>query len=224
MIESLATSYPVCELCSVLEVSRSGYYAWRHGGRGKRVQANQELAERIRAIHKQSRETYGSPRLTRQLHLEGIRCGHNRVARIMRECGLKGAQHARFSPRTTDSTHNDPVSPNRLQEGTVPTGPNQVWVSDITYIPTRDGWIYLSAFMDLWSRLIKGWTLRETLKSDLVSDAFLQAVFRHRPAPNLTVHSDRGCQYASREFPGHLPAHKTLGLGRQRSWIRMPPC
>jgi len=129
----------------------------------------------------------------------------------MRDCGLKGVQRARFRPRTTDSNHDDPISPNRLKEGIAITGPNQVWVADITYIPTKEGWTYLSAFLDLWSRAIKGWTLRETLKSNLVSDAFLQAVFRHRPAENVIVHSDRGSQYASREFRGHLAAQKALG-------------
>lgn len=211
MIHALATTYSVVELCAVLEVSRSGYYAWRNGGRGNRAKANGELAEHIREIHQKSRGVYGAPRITRELHARGYRCGHNRVARIMRACGLKGAKKAGFRPRTTQSNHDQPISPNRLGEGLVISGPNQVWVTDITYIPTREGWAYLSAFMDLGTRAIKGWALRDSLKTALVSDAFLQAVSRYRPADHLIVHSDRGCQYASREFRQHLVAHKALG-------------
>lgn len=211
MIQSLSATFGVSELCALLETSRSGYYAWRSGGRGKRARSERELTEQIQRAHRRSRGTYGSLRITKELQAQGTTCGHNRVARIMRDCGLKGVQRARFRPRTTDSNHGDPISPNRLKEGIAITGPNQVWVADITYIPTKEGWTYLSAFLDLWSRAVKGWTLRDTLKSNLVSDAFLQAVFRHRPAENLIVHSDRGSQYASREFRGHLAAHKALG-------------
>jgi len=211
VIQSLSATFGVSELCTLLETSRSGYYAWRSGDRGKRARDDRELAEQIQRVHRYSRGTYGSLRITKELQAKGTTCGHNRVARIMRDCGLQGVQRARFRPRTTNSDHNDPVSPNRLNEGIAVTGPNQVWVADITYIPTREGWAYLSAFLDLWSRAVKGWTLRDTLKSDLVSDAFLQAVYRHRPAENLIVHSDRGSQYASREFRGQLAAHKALG-------------
>jgi transposase InsO family protein len=210
MIRTMATEYAVRELCETFEVSRSGYYAWRNGGRGNRAKANAELADRIVQVHERSRGTYGSPRVTRALADDGIGCGRNRVARIMREQGLKGAQRGRFHPKTTDSHHDDPIAPNRLQEGVVLTEPNQVWVSDITYIPTREGWAYLAAFMDLETRTVKGWSLSDSLKSGLVVDAFLQAVFRYKPAPGLIVHSDRGCQYASALFREKLDAHKAL--------------
>lgn len=211
MIKTLATTYHVGELCEELSVSRSGYYAWRNGGRGNRADANSELAEHIQKIHKRSRGTYGSPRMTKELQAKGFRCGHNRVARIMRNTGLTGVKKAAFRPKTTDSNHDYPISPNRLGEGVEITTPNQVWVTDITYIPMREGWSYLAAFMDLGTRTIKGWTLRDSLKTELVVDAFRQAVFRYKPADNLIVHSDRGCQFASREFRQHLASHKALG-------------
>lgn len=206
-MRTLATTYRVHELCNVLDVSRSGYYAWRSGGRGNRAKANDQLAEHITRIHHQSRGNYGSPRVTRELHARGVHCGRNRVARIMRSTGLKGAQKGRYRPRTTDSNHDQPISPNRLREGLQAIAPNQVWVADITYIRTRNGWTYLSAFMDLATRAIKGWALRDTLKSELVIDAFNQAVSRFKPGKQLIVHSDRGCQYASREFRTHLDQH-----------------
>lgn len=210
MIHELATIYCVRELCEALGVSRSGYYAWHAGGRGSRAKANTELAEHIKDIHKQSRGTYGSPRVTRNLEARGLRCGHNRVAGIMRSLGLKGAQKAPFRPRTTNSKHDQPISPNRLGQGLQAMAPNQIWVADITYIPTKNGWTYLSAFMDLATRAIKGWTLRDTLKTEVVIDAFNQAVSRFKPDKQLIVHSDRGCQYASQEFRKHLELHNVL--------------
>jgi transposase InsO family protein len=133
----------------------------------------------------------------------------------MRELGLKGAQKARFRPRTTQSQHDLPVSPNRLAPLGKISRPNQVWSSDITYIPTRQGWVYLAAVLDLASRTIKGWALRDSLKTDLVIDALRQASFRYKPTPGLIVHSDRGSQYASRDFRRHLHQLKALSsMGR----------
>lgn len=215
MIQTLAAEYTVSELCEAFQVSRSGYYAWCTGGRGKRAQANAWLGEQVAAIHEQSRGNYGSPRVTRELAAQGIRCGRNRVARLMRAKGLKGVQRGRFHPKTTDSRHNEPIAPNRLEESLEVSKPNQVWVGDITYIPTHEGWTYLSAFMDLGTRSIKGWTVSDSLKSKLVVDAFLQAVFRHKPEPGLIVHSDRGSQYASSAFRTQLEAHHALpSMGR----------
>jgi transposase InsO family protein len=134
---------------------------------------------------------------------------------MMRDQGLRGVQKGRFRPKTTDSRHNRPVAPNRLQDGVEVTGSNQVWVSDITSIPTLEGWTFLSAFMDLGTRAVKGWALDDSLKSDLVVNAFLKAVFRYRPGPGLIVHSDRGCQYAGRKFRKHLRQHRALAsMGR----------
>lgn len=215
MICTMATEYTVSELCEVFEVSRSGYYAWRKGGRGERSQANAWLGEQIAAIHKQSRGNYGSPRITRELAARGIRCGRNRVARLMRIQGLQGVQRGRFHPKTTDSRHAGPFAPNRLEEPLEVSKPNQVWVGDITYIPTHEGWTYLSAFMDLGTRTVKGWSISDSLKAKLVVDAFLQAVFRHKPEPGLIVHSDRGSQYASSAYRTQLQAHHALpSMGR----------
>ena len=215
MIRQLATGQSIRELCGLFEVSSSGYYAWRRKGRGARTRANEILGKEIEEIHRESRQNYGSPRITKALHARGIRCGHNRVARIMREKGLRGVQKRRFRPRTTDSRHEHPISPNRLEQLQRVDGPNQAWAADITYVPTRQGWVYLAVVLDLGTRLIKGWSLRDSLHTKLVSEAFLRAVFKHRPPPGLIHHSDRGCQYASEEFRDLLTDHNALSsMGR----------
>jgi transposase InsO family protein len=210
MIRSLATESNVVELCHLHEVSTSGYYAWARRKPSRRAVANQALAEEIRQVHRESRKTYGSPRVTTTLRKHGWPCGRKRVARLMKQKGLHGVQKARFRPRTTDSRHDLPISPNRLADRPAVERHNQVWVSDITYLPTLEGWLYLAAFMDLKSRKIKGWTLRDHLRTELVESAFLQAVFREGPVPGLIVHSDRGSQYASRDFRQLLHQHRAL--------------
>jgi putative transposase len=214
-VQELATEHRVSEVCEVVEVSTSGYYRWLGRRPTRRERADEGLAEQIREVHKDSRRTYGSPRVTKALRSCGVRCGRKRVARIMRQEGLSGSRKARFRPRTTDSEHEYPLSPNRLAEGLQIDGPNQVWGSDITYIPTQEGWMYLAAVMDLGTRTVKGWNLKDTLRTELVSEAFTQAVVRYKPAAGLIVHSDRGCQYASDEFRALLARHKALGsMGR----------
>lgn len=211
MIEKLATQYPVSETCELFGVSTSGFYTWRQHKPCSHFHEDRRIGERIQVIHATSRKTYGYPRVRRALRLEGIRCSRRRVARLMRWHGLYGCRKARFRPQTTDSDHNGPISPNRLRTMAEVEAPNRVWVSDITYIPTREGWSYLAAVMDLGTRNVKGWSLKDTLKTDLVSDAFRQAVFRYRPDPGLIVHSDRGCQYASEPFRDLLARHDALG-------------
>lgn len=211
MIKERATDgHSIQDLCEAFEVSSSGYYAWVARKPSKRQESDSALAEKVQEIHKESRKTYGCPRITRKLRKQGVKCGKKRIARIMRENKIKGAQKARFRPRTTDSRHDDPISPNRLKLLADIDYLNQVWSSDITYIPTQEGWLYLAAFMDMKSRKIKGWCLRDHMKTDLVEDAFLQAVFRDKPAPGLIVHSDRGCQYASHQFRTLLDQHKAI--------------
>ena len=210
MIKELATNgHRVEELCELWTVSASGYYAWVKREPSKRRKADVVLAAEVQKIHKASRKTYGSPRITKQLRKTGVRCGRKRVARIMKQAAIKGVQKARFRPRTTDSRHDYPISPNRIAGMSIEVV-NQVWTSDITYIPTLEGWLYLAAFMDLKSRRIKGWRLRDHLKTGLVEDAFRQAVLRERPGPGLIVHSDRGCQYASHQFRHVLIQHQAL--------------
>lgn len=216
MIRMMAADYTVRELCEAFDVSRSGYYAWRQGKHGVRARANAELTERIAAIHLRSRGCYGSPRITHALAQEGMQCGHNRVARLMRQCGLRGVQRGRFRPKTTDSRHNGPIAPNRLKEIPAVRKPNQVWVADITYIPIQEGWAYLAAFMDLGTRTIKGWSFEETMSADLVVSAFQKAQFRYQPGPGLIVHSDRGSQYASTAFRRALATYHALpSMGRR---------
>lgn len=211
MIREKATDYAVVELCELMEVSSSGYYAWLKRGPSARLRANQQITRAIEEEHAKSRKSYGSPRIAIALRRRGIPCGKKRVARLMKNKGLKGAQKAPFRPTTTNSRHDDPISPNRLAALPMPEQVNAVWVGDITYIPTQEGWLYLAAFMDRKSRLIKGWAIRDHMRVDLVTEALSQAVWRHRPPRGLIIHSDRGSQYASRTFRTVMEDHGMLG-------------
>lgn len=198
-------------LCETLDVSRSGYYAWRRHEPSARARRDQELKAHIMEAHRLSRKVYGSPRVYRELVEAGVACGRHRVARLMRQEGLRGAQKRRFRPRTTDSRHNRPVHPNRLADRPAAARPDEVWVSDMTYIPTQEGWLYVSAFMDLASRRIKGWSARDDLLTEGVAEAFRRAVAPRSPPPGLIVHSDRGTQYASAAFTKLLEAYQLEG-------------
>lgn len=209
MIKNLATNVSVCDLCELFGVSTSGYYDWLGRKPSNRDKENRELGEQIMEIHRKSRKTYGNRRVTKALHANGNSCGKARVARLMKENGLQGVQKARFKPRTTDSRHEYPISPNRLPGLTLERA-NQVWVTDITYIPTKEGWMYLAAYMDLKTRKIKGWMIRDHMRTELVLSAFRQAVFREKGISGLIVHSDRGSQYASHEFREDLEKHQVL--------------
>jgi transposase InsO family protein len=200
MIQSLADQGPVRRLCSLLEVSPSGYYQWRKRLPGPRARANQQLLAQVRLAFALSRQTYGSPRLTRQLRRQQIHCGENRVARLMRRHQLQARSKRPFRPRTTDSRHGYGTVPNRLKQTGPLTAINQAWASDITYIHTATGWVYLAAVMDLFSRKIVGWSLGCTLHSSLVKEALQQALADRRPAAGLLHHSDRGSQYASSSY------------------------
>jgi putative transposase len=204
MIENLATEHPIRTLCTVLEVPRSGYYQWRRQGPSPRAQANQQLLEQIREAFTQSRQTYGSPRITRQLRSQHIRCSENRVARLMRRHHLQAKSKRPFRPRTTESRHGYGTAPNRLKEQGPVTRVNQTWVADITYVSTAGGWIYLAGVMDLFSRKIVGWSIGYSLQTPLVIEALQQALPLRRPAAGLLHHSDRGIQYASSAFQALL--------------------
>lgn len=199
-MKTLASDYPVQELAWALEVSRSGYYRWLKSTESKRAQAARQLTVQIRRLHEEKQARYGSPRVYQQLRREGIQTSENRVARLMRAIGLKARPKRAFRPRTTDSNHPNPIAPNRLKETAAPTAPNQIWVTDITYIWTRQGWIYLAAVMDLFSRRIVGWALQETMETSLVKEALARAQKERRPPPGLLHHSDRGSQYASHAY------------------------
>jgi putative transposase len=210
MIKILATPYPVRTLCRILEVPRSGYYQWRHKGPSGRAQANQQLLEHIQEAFAQSRQTYGSPRITRQLQRQHIRCSENRVARLMRRHHLQAKSKGPFRPRTTESRHGYGTAPNRLKEQAPLTKVNQTWVADITYIHTQGGWVYLAGVMDLFSRKIVGWSLGYSLQTPLVKEALQQALALRRPAAGLLHHSDRGIQYASSAFQALLHSKKMV--------------
>jgi putative transposase len=202
----MKNDYSILSLCENLEVSASGYYGWRErrAQPGARAQENATLARDIQTIHQESRQTYGSPRIVLELRKQGKRHGRNRVARLMHEEGLCGRQRGRYRVQTTDSNHDEPIAPNRLAEAPKPTGPNQIWVQDITYIQTQEGWLYLAAILDLYSRKIVGWAMSERIDTALVLKALAMALLQRDPPRDLLSHSDRGVQYASADYRAAL--------------------
>jgi putative transposase len=209
MIQGLASQYPVRRLCSVLEVSPSGYYQWHHRQSGPRARANQQLLKHVQKVFALSRQTYGSPRIARLLQRQLIPCSENRVARLMRTHQLRAKSKRPFRPRTTDSRHLYGAAPNRLKDQTL-SRINQAWAADITYISTRSGWVYLAAVMDLFSRRIVGWSIGPSLHTSLVKEALQQALAVRRPAAGLLHHSDRGFQYASSAFQALLATYQII--------------
>lgn len=199
--------FPLQRMCAVMEVSASGYYAWRDRPLSERAQANQTLVEAIRGIHGQSRQTYGSPRIHAELVARGIRVGKNRVARLMRAVGIRARRKQRRKV-TTDSQHPYPVAPDLLQRDFQAEAPNQKWLGDITFIPTAEGWLYLAAIVDLFSRKVVGWAMEDTLASCLVEQAFRMAVQNRQPVAGLLHHSDRGSQYAGESYQNLLTAQR----------------
>ncbi len=190
-------------MCCVLKVSTSGYYAWRGRQQSPRERQSQKLLVAIKALHKQSKQTYGSPRMCRALSKQGTRCSENRVARLMRANGIQAKQTKRFKA-TTDSRHDLPVAENILDRQFEPEGPNQAWAGDITYVWTGQGWLYLAVVMDLFSRRIVGFSMGSSLSRALVIEALTMALGRRRVGPGLLHHSDQGSQYASGEFQHEL--------------------
>ena len=199
--------HPVRLMCRVLEISPAGYYAWRQAPRSAHAAEDAQLHGEIRDAFDASAATYGAPRVHRALQAEGICVGRKRVARLMREAGLVARRPSRRGVRTTDSTHAEPVVPNRLnRQFTVPV-PDRVWVSDITYVPTRQGWLYLGVVLDLASRRVVGAAMRPTLDTELALDALRMALGARRPPPGLLHHSDRGVQYAATAYRELLTQH-----------------
>ena len=208
-IEDHREMFLVRVMCSVLEVSASGYYAWRGRSEGIRSQANQALLGDIRRVHAESRRRYGSPRVHAALQAEGHRVGRNRVARLMRQHGI-GVRIKRRFRVTTDSKHSFPVAPNLLDRQFTAPGPNRVWLADMTYIPTGEGWLYLAVVLDLFSRKVVGWAMRETMAQELTIAALQMAITDRRPSPELLLHSDRGSQYAAHDYRRLLAKHGML--------------
>jgi transposase InsO family protein len=208
-IQHHAEQYRVRLMCSVLGVSRSGYYAWRKRQPSARERANRGLRALIRLLHRKSRRTYGYRRIHAALAIQDISCGKNRVARLMREDGLQARRRRRYK-RTTQSRHNRPVAPNRLAQSFIASGPNKKWVTDITYIRTAEGWLYLSVVLDLFSRLVVGWAMEPYLNDILTRKALKMALAHRQPQPGLLHHSDRGSQYASESYQHLLTSHEAL--------------
>lgn len=206
-------------LCTTLEVAASGYYRWRAQPRSRRAEEDEVLAERIATVHQNSRRTYGAPRIVDELREAGVKISRRRCARLMHTRDLRGRKKNRRRPRTTDSKHGRTTPANLLATRPRLTGPNQVWVTDITYLKTAEGWLYLAAVLDLWSRRIIGWAIAPTLHAELTLAALRDAIRHRRPPQGLLHHSDRGSQYVDQEYVALLNAH-----GIQRSMSRAGNC
>jgi len=205
-VQEQAVRHRVGLLCHVLGISRSGFYAYRGRSPSALVRANEELLAQIREIHQGSQETYGSPRIYRALQQRGISCSRKRVARLMRVHRIRAKTKRRFKV-TTRSRHGLPVAPDLLGRDFHAPAPNRIWTSDITYVWTREGWVYLAVILDLYSRLVVGWELSDRLTADLVTTALQRAVDRRHPGPALIFHSDRGRQYISQELRWVIERH-----------------
>jgi putative transposase len=194
-------------MCRVLSVSRSGYYRWRNRPKSQRAIENRRLQAHIRAIFNRHKGRCGSPKITDELNDMGLPVSKNRVARRMKAMGLRSIYRRKYRT-TTDSKHSHPVADNLLQRNFTTDGPDKVWVSDITYIATTRGWLYLTVFIDLFSRTVVGWALSSSLSAEMVLTALSRAVRNRRPSSGLIIHSDRGVQYACSDFRKVLKKHK----------------
>lgn len=205
-IERHRGEYPLVMMCRLLEVRRSTYYAWRRRPESRRVKEDRRLLIEIEQSHKASDRNYGSPRVHEDLQELGIRCGRKRVARLMRENGIR-AKYARRYKVTTDSDHSEPVAPNLLARRFDVAEPDRVWTADMTYIRTREGWLYLAVIVDLFSRRVVGWSMSSRIDAQLSVTALRRALRSRRPPPGLLHHSDRGSQYACGEYRDMLRDH-----------------
>lgn len=217
-IAAHAIRFSVVLMCRVLKVSRSGYYAWRGRPASNRDVENRGLLESIKSVFKKSRKTYGSPRVHRQLVSDGQVCSLGRIERLMSANGIRAKQRRKFVA-TTDSKHDLPVADNVLGRDFSVDEPNRVWTSDITYIPTDEGWLYLAGVLDLCSRTAVGWSMSDSLERHLVMDALEMAYRRRQPGKGLIHHSDRGSQYASDDYRNLL-----ANYGMQMSMSRKGDC
>ncbi len=222
-IDEHRRQWPVRLMCRLLQVSPGGYYTWRDRPASACRQRRQTLVVEIQAIHQQFKERYGSPRIYKELRARGLDCCVNTVAKLMRQQGIAAKTKRKFRC-TTDSNHDQPVAENILDRQFEPTAVNQVWVADITYVPTRQGWLYLAAVEDLYSRQIVGWSMSERITSRLVVDALEMAITRRLPGEGLLTHSDRGSQYASDHYQRLLERHAiTCSMSRRGNcWDNAP--
>lgn len=209
LIDAAKEEFPVHRLCRVLGVSQSGYFAWKGRPACRRQHEDMVLLAHVRSAFALSNGTYGSPRMTRELQDGGLAVGRRRTARLMRENGLRARQTRRFR-RTTDSHHAWPIAPNLLDQDFSAERPNQKWGSDISYIWTREGWLYLAVVIDLFARRVVGWAMADRLHRELALTALRKALIMRRPAPGLIHHADRGSQYCSADYQAELRNHGLL--------------
>lgn len=202
-IETHRDEFPVWLLCRVIGVSKSGYFDWKKRDSSPREARQNNLVEKISQIHLGSRRTYGSPRVYLVLKGMGENCSKTTVERLMRERGIRAKMHRKFKA-TTDSKHRLPVAKNVVKRNFSADAPNKLWCTDITYLSTSEGWLYLAAIIDVFTRKIVGWSMRDSLAEALVLDALEMAIQRQRPGEGLVHHSDRGSQYASYEYQNRL--------------------
>jgi putative transposase len=205
-IEDHRDDYPVRIMCSVLDVSPAGYYAWRLRPESRRSVANRALLGDIERVYRDNHGCYGSPRVHRELRAQGRGASRGRIERLMRHHGVRAIMARPRRVRTTDSRHDLPIAPNLVDRDFTTTAPNRIWLADITYVETGEGWLYLSTVMDLYSRKIVGWAMRDHLRTELPLAALRMAISAQRPGIGLIHHSDRGVQYASHEYRAALAA------------------
>lgn len=206
LIHAERAQYPVAVSCRILGVSRSGYYRWLGASPSDQMQSDARLSAEVREIYREHEGRYGSPRVQRELAARGRRVSRKRVARLMRQQGLRGWVPRRFR-RTTDSRHGYRIAPNLLARDFSAAAPNLAWVGDITYVPTSDGWLYLAVLIDLFSRRVVGWAMSDRIDTELALKALQMAASQRQPPPGLIHHTDRDCRYASAEYQLALRRH-----------------
>ena len=209
LIDAAKEEFPVQRLCKVLAVSPSGYFAWKSRPASQRQSEDLVLLAHVRSAFTLCEATYGSPRMTHELREQGLAVGRRRVARLMRENGLRARQPRRFK-RTTDSQHTFPIAPNLLDQDFTAAGPDEKWAADLSYIWTREGWLYLAVVIDLYARRVVGWAVSDRLHKELALTALRRALVVRRPTAGLVHHSDRGGQYCSTEYQAELRRHGVL--------------
>ena len=216
--------FPVAVMCQVLMVSRSGFYSWQRRGVSATRRRRQQLTEQIHEIHHRSDKVFGSPKIHRELKARGVFCNRKTVAKCMKTAEMRSKIVPRFRVNTTDSNHTHPIAKNLVNRNFQRSRKNEVWLTDITYIPTAEGWLYLAAVEDLFTREIVGWSMSEQMESRLVVDALEMALLRRQPKEGLIAHSDRGVQYASEHYQRTLKQHGiTCSMSRKGNcWDNAP--
>ena len=204
LIDAEKASYPISLLCRILRVSRSGYYGWKGRPPSERDRENAALTQKIREIHSRSRQVYGYPRVHAELRALGVRCSRKRVARLMRKAGLRGCLRVRKKRTTRRDPYAAAPVPDLVKRNFAAAAPNKIWTADITYVGTREGFLYLAFILDVYSRKVVGWSMTNHLRTELVVDALEMALWRRRPGAGLIHHTDRGAQYTALSFGKRL--------------------